>query len=163
MILISHALIGASAARIISSNPLAAFIVGWASHYVADAIPHWQYHLKSLMKEPGSDRTTIGMARDITYVGLDFGIGILLPIYFFSGLGNGNSFLSIVLGAFGGMFPDALQFFHWLVPKGLLDIHQKFHDWVHTENELHQGSVSGVLLQVAIVAACVLISKAITR
>ncbi len=168
MILSSHALIGAAVARVFTSNPILAFIIGFMSHYLVDAIPHWQYRLTSLMNGHGDLKekkvvTTKGLVRDFLYLSLDFCFGMLLPLYFFwaDGRGAGEFPLAIALGAFGGMLPDALQFFHWLMPKGLLDLHQKFHNRVHTKNEFHPGSIPGALLQIVIVAACVLISKAI--
>ena len=166
MILSSHALIGAATARAFTSNPILAFIIGMISHYLVDAIPHWQYRFRSLMKSRGNPEaknifSKKELLRDMFYLALDFGFGIFLPLYFLGTRGGEEFPFAIILGALGGMFPDALQFFHWLMPRGLLDLHQKFHDRVHTTHEFPERSISGVILQIIIVAACVFISKEI--
>ena len=48
MTLATHAIVGAAAARLFSFHPAAAFLAAFASHFLIDAIPHWDYHLKSL-------------------------------------------------------------------------------------------------------------------
>src|SRR2546422_576348 len=120
MILTSHALIGASAARIFTSNPILAFVIGMISHYLADAPPHWQYERLSIMSEKNPGKKGFvdkNLLRDILFLGLDFCFGMLLPIYFFWADGSGTFPLAIVFGAFGGMFPDALQFFKHILPN----------------------------------------------
>lgn len=165
MILASHALIGAAAARVFTSNPILAFIMGMISHYLADAVPHWQYERLSIMNDKNSGKKKVfsgkGFLRDILFIGLDFSFGMLTSIYFFWADGSGGFPVAIALGAFGGMFPDALQLLNSLMPKGLFKLHQAFHDLVHTKHELKQGSISGVLLQIIIVTACVFVSQEI--
>ena len=164
MILVSHALIGASVARIVSSNPVASFFLGLATHYAADAVPHWQYERRALMTKKNSGGAIFffekGILRDVLLIGFDFVFGILLSLYFFSWQ-SGDSILSIALGAFGGMFPDAIQFLYALRPKGLLKIHQRFHDFVHTKNELPENHTLGTIIQISIVVGCVVISRII--
>jgi len=43
MILTTHAIVGAALASFLSSHPAAAFVAGFASHFVLDAIPHVDY------------------------------------------------------------------------------------------------------------------------
>jgi hypothetical protein len=47
MILTTHAIVGAARASFMPSHPAAAFVVGFASHFALDAIPHVDYPIKS--------------------------------------------------------------------------------------------------------------------
>src|SRR5205085_4340947 len=125
-----------------------------------DAVPHSQYHFESFMKECPEKKKGLSPAllRDFLFLGFDISLGMLVPLYLFW-KGDARSLLVIALGAFGGMFPDALQFFHWLLPKGLFKLHQDFHDCIHTKNKLPGHSFYAALSQAAIAALCVLISR----
>jgi hypothetical protein len=41
MILSTHAIVGAAIASFLPSHPTIAFVLGFGSHFVLDAIPHW--------------------------------------------------------------------------------------------------------------------------
>jgi hypothetical protein len=47
MILTTHAVVGAALASFVPSHPATAFVLGFASHFVLDAIPHVDYPIKS--------------------------------------------------------------------------------------------------------------------
>jgi hypothetical protein len=47
MILSTHAVVGVALASFVPSHPFAAFVIGFASHFALDAIPHWDYPIKS--------------------------------------------------------------------------------------------------------------------
>jgi hypothetical protein len=52
MILTTHAVVGAALATFLPSHPVIAFAVGFASHFVLDAIPHVDYPIKSRSVNP---------------------------------------------------------------------------------------------------------------
>ena len=52
MILSTHAVVGAALASFVPSHPLAALVIGFASHFALDAIPHWDYPIKSRSVNP---------------------------------------------------------------------------------------------------------------
>jgi hypothetical protein len=52
MILSTHAVVGAALATFVPSHPVAAFMMGFASHFALDAIPHWDYPIKSRSVNP---------------------------------------------------------------------------------------------------------------
>jgi hypothetical protein len=52
MILSTHAIAGAAIASFLPSHPTAAFVLGFASHFVLDAIPHWDYPIRSAAVHP---------------------------------------------------------------------------------------------------------------
>jgi hypothetical protein len=52
MVLSTHAIVGAAISSFITSQPAAAFVLGFASHFALDAIPHWDYPIKSSSVNP---------------------------------------------------------------------------------------------------------------
>jgi hypothetical protein len=52
MILCSHALVGGAVASTIPSHPAAALLIGFASHFILDAIPHADYPIRSRSVNP---------------------------------------------------------------------------------------------------------------
>ena len=52
MILSTHAVVGAALASFVPSHPLAALVIGFASHFALDGIPHWDYPIKSRSVNP---------------------------------------------------------------------------------------------------------------
>jgi len=121
MILTTHIVTaGALVSALHIADPLLAFSICVGSHYILDAVPHWEYDLASIGKrrEKAESRTlTINkrtMAADLSRIALDGIIGFAL-LLFSSPLGLMNVlsplFLSIVIGS---TLPDILQ------PLGLL-------------------------------------------
>ena len=52
MTLTTHSLIAAAVTKpLAAANPLLIFAAAFASHLIADAIPHWDYPLASLVKK----------------------------------------------------------------------------------------------------------------
>ena len=69
MILTPHILAGAAIGAN-SSNFLTAFIFGLASHFVLDALPHWDY----------IDKIDISRPSHLIKIGLDFILGIIIVL-----------------------------------------------------------------------------------
>ena len=83
MILSTHAVVGGALAGLFPSHPVAAFAVGFASHFVIDAIPHWDYPLRSISVARGARnqvRLTPALARDVALIGFDAIVGLTLAI-----------------------------------------------------------------------------------
>ena len=53
MILTTHAIVGGALASLFPTHPITAIAAGFASHFVIDAIPHWDYPLQSISVAPG--------------------------------------------------------------------------------------------------------------
>ena len=166
MILLTHAVVGAAVARLFPESPWVGFFAAVASHFVLDAIPHWQYRIGSMIKNRNSvnNRIIFGkrLAVDMSAVSLDFICGALLSLYFF---GNGYSLppaqIPLLIGAFGGALPDGLQFLYFLIRREPLLSLQKFHAWVETKRHLGPSSVPGIIAQALLVFAVVLLSRLI--
>ena len=153
MILSTHAMVGGALATQLPSLPVAAFAVGFASHFAIDAIPHWDYPLRSISVAPGARnqvRLTPTLARDIALIGLDAIVGLVLAIGIFA---TPSTIVAILAGAVGAMLPDPLQFVHTIYPHEPLASLQRFHRWAHTKRQLRWPV--GISSQVAFVAAVV--------
>jgi hypothetical protein len=55
----THAIVGGAIASLISSHPLLAAVAGFTSHFVIDAIPHWDYRLRSIAVGKGADNRSL--------------------------------------------------------------------------------------------------------
>ncbi len=167
MILATHVIAGAAIGRL-TENPLLAFALGLASHLVLDAIPHWQYELKSKIYSDNVTEEDMALGGkfigDIARLGLDFFSGIFISILAFAGWnGFTNPPAALVAGIAGGVLPDALQFAFWKFKHEPLTSIQKFHSWIHANWDFDYKSKPGMVLQVVIVAAIISVSLAAAR
>jgi hypothetical protein len=154
MILCSHAVVGAALASFLPSHPAAAFVIGFASHFVLDAIPHRDYRIKSRSVNPklGSPITFDGaLLRDVVTIGSDGLFGIIVAMFLF---GSPASLWAILLGAIGAMLPDPLRFVYRRLPHEPLRTLQRFHRWAHTDSQI-KGVVLGFGTQAVFVAIVV--------
>jgi len=168
MILFSHAIVGGALGRFFPQNPIAAFVIGFASHFVLDAIPHWQYSLGSMVnqEDPFSldQDMTLGktFVRDLVKIVIDCFAGFvaLLFLFYFHRpfmFTLDASWISVFAGAVGGVLPDALQFVYYKTKSPILLPLQKFHMWVHTKKVLDDQPWIGIPFQTAIVLFAVLL------
>jgi hypothetical protein len=159
MILATHAIAGAAAAEIFPGNSSLAFVAAFLSHFILDAIPHWNYRLKSKVEDSSDplDGKMIWGRKfiiDILKISLDFAAGIAFSILFFSKGADQNVAITI-LGALGGMLPDALQFAYWQLKVEPFKSLQKFHHWIHPKKERQLSLAVGAPLQILIAAVII--------
>ena len=137
MILSTHAIVGGAIASFIPTHPALALIAGFASHFMIDAIPHWDYPLLSIAIGKQADnrrlRLSRGVIADLLLIGGDAVIGFALSIWLFA---TPDTVWTICLGAIGGMLPDPLQFVHSIFPREPLRTLQRFHGRMHTKRQL---------------------------
>ena len=160
MILSTHALVGAALANMFPAHPAAAFAVGFASHFALDAIPHADYPIRSASLDPkiGAPlRFDRALLQDAITIGADGLLGILLAFVLFASPQNQ---WAILLGAFGAMLPDALQFLHLRFPYEPLRTLQRFHRWAHTDVDIKERVVLAVASQVLLVVTIGAVSMA---
>lgn len=155
MILMTHALIGAAAAKALNvQNPIAAIVLGYASHLLSDAIPHWDYPILSFsgiqkLEDRRFDPMSVSFRKDVLRVAFDFSLGISLALLFMRPSSPAQA-TPLLLAAFGGMLPDLLQgayftgYAPWLAPL------QRLHDWCHTKIRLGPYPKIGIPFQIAI-------------
>lgn len=140
MILSVHAFVGAAAGRIFP-NPVVAFIIAFLSHFILDALPHWEYGLASFSENKENpllnkiilSRKTIN---DLLHTSFDFLVGAIIAILIFK---NGGIFtkdsIPLIAGIFGGIFPDILQLAYFKIRRQPFTTLQKFHLRIHTKRE----------------------------
>lgn len=159
MTLATHALIGAAAASFTPQNPALGFALGFASHFAADAIPHWDYPIYSDSVRPKTGapmKFDAALVRDSFDIGLDAAVGLALSLYFFA---TPAVLPAILAGAIGGILPDPLQFVYAHFKHQPFISLQRFHSWIHTNRRLREegrhalGIISQVLLATAVVLA----------
>jgi hypothetical protein len=161
MTLTTHMAVGTAVASLFPHNPALGFGVAFLSHFVLDAIPHWDYPID--VKSDGKNSMNndivlgIGFLKSFIKICFDGFLGLILSALFLTFLlksgGYGYQFLSILFsGAVGGALPDFLQLVYMKWRHEPLISLQKFHIWIHGKN---WGNViktlPGIFLQTAIV------------
>jgi hypothetical protein len=160
MILSTHAVVGAALATFLPSHPAAAFAVGFASHFVLDAIPHIDYPIKSRSVNPRIGAPMAfdkALLQDVVTIGSDGLFGMLVSLLLFSTSAN---FWAVLMGAVGAMAPDPLQFAFTRWPHEPLRTLQRFHRWAHSKRKVN-SIVLGIGTQVGFVALVVGLTAAI--
>jgi hypothetical protein len=163
MTLATHAVTGAVIASAMPHHAVLGFILGFASHFLLDAIPHWDYPLSSYKADPGNrlnDDMPINRAFwiDLSRIGTDLLCGGLLTLVFFTFTGP-HLFWIPALGAAGAVLPDALQFVYWKWRHQPLIALQRFHLWIHAKKNFNGRPLIGVPLQAIFILLMLLISR----
>lgn len=136
MTLATHAVIGASLTTLFPATPVLGFGLAVASHFLTDAIPHWDYHLQSKRGNAADELSTdLELGRDFLFdlckIGFDFCLGAGLAIIIWSVYHSFPLWLPL-LGVIGGVIPDFLQFVYFKYRREPLVSLQRFHLWIHT-------------------------------
>jgi hypothetical protein len=157
MTLTTHAITGAALATLTLNYPLAGFALGFISHFILDAIPHWDYPLRSMKKDTENqmnNNMTLNkdFLVDLMRIGSDALLGIVAAWVLF-GIFHHVSLLVVMCGAIGAMTPDALQFVYMKWPHEPLVSLQKFHLYMHAKKDLNDKPFMGIVSQLA----CILI------
>ena len=143
MFIITHAALGALIAQQVPEYPIAAFILGMASHFISDIIPHGDTHL---YKDYISGRR---VKSSIAYVTIDGVLTVLFVLFLFN-LGLGDAKLAISLGIVGGVLPDLLVgVYEVFRVRGLSWFHRLhffFHNMVSEKHDM--TFASGFAMQV---------------
>ena len=165
MILTSHAIIGVAVASAFPSHPALAFFAAVASHYIMDAIPHWEYDLLSSKKDrknPLNNDITIGkdFLRDLKKISADIFISVLASFIIFYFIGLGESILILIAGIAGGIAPDILQFAYFRFRSEPFKSLYIFHYWIHSRTEkLEEHYVIGIFLQILTISLILWLAK----
>ena len=157
MVLSTHIIVGSAVASLFPNQPIIGFGLAFASHFAMDAIPHWDYELKSKVTlgdnpwDPLTGDMLISpkFIRDIFCVGLDIAIGLILAIFILGGAGK-FSVSVLIAGALGGAMPDFLQFAYMKIRRDPLTSLQQFHHFVHAKKRI-LNPIVGIISQLAII------------
>lgn len=155
MILAIHIVIAAAATKpLIGTHPVATLLASIASHYIADAVPHWHYPTRTLPKERedkmtwtwrGDRKTRVG---DFLRFAADGTAGIILALVA-TQPASAAELWWIGAAAAGSMLPDALQGLYFAGARFLAP-HQIFHDRLHAGIKLDAYPLIGIPFQAAI-------------
>ena len=164
MTLTTHAITGATLATLVPNYPVLGFIIGFGSHYLLDAIPHWSYSIKSLEKDRENSLNTKMVLskssyKDLLLVCFDGVLGLVLSFVILSGIFHKNNSLPIFMGMIGGMLPDFLQFCYWKWKPKFLIPFQKLHNWAHTSIRIDDKPIIGISSQILIIFLVVLLFR----
>jgi len=163
MTLTTHAIAGAAIAASMPHHPIIGFTLAFASHFILDAIPHWDYALSSSTSDP-KDRMNDDMAIngrflfDLLKIGLDVMCGMLLTLVVFDLYGPHLLWVPLV-GACGAILPDALQFVYWKWRREPLVSLQRFHLWIHAKLNFNEKPLVGIPFQAAVIALIIVASR----
>ena len=143
MTLTTHAVVGAAISSAFRLNPGAALLAGFMSHFLLDHLPHWDYIDSAKINE--EDSLTI---RDFIKIGFDVLLGFGLALLFFTSNGQ-DGWESILMGAFGGMLPDALLFAYMKIRREPFKLFRRFHHLMHSSLKIKDARW-GLFFQAAI-------------
>ncbi len=160
MTLATHMVAGAAVAKVFSSHPVEAFAIGWISHYILDSVVHWDYPLSIT---GGEEHVPINVrqaskkliAYDITKVSIDVCLGVILVTILARNF-DPNNLVVLIAGAIGATIPDFLQFLFGIFKLKILEILQKFHDFMHAKHTLKHKPFFGISTQIGIILVATL-------
>jgi hypothetical protein len=161
MTLTTHAVVGAAIAASMPNHPVIGFTLAFASHFVLDAIPHWDYPLSS-QKTDKVNRLNDDMIInknffiDLLKIGIDMSCGFLLVLFFFT-LHGSHLFWIPMIGATGAVLPDALQFAYFKWRHQPLIALQRFHLWIHAKRNFDDKPMIGIPFQIAVMVLVVFV------
>ncbi len=152
MILATHAIVGVALTRPFTSYAAAA-AMGFVSHYVFDAIPHWHYYVPRIKRV-----VTATNYKPVSFLKPEFIPELLLIIsdlmggFFVAGLFFRSSNIThILVAAFFAILPDLLVGLCRSMPHPVLIAHDKFHRFMHARHLLDDYPILGIGSQVLIV------------
>lgn len=151
MVLTPHAVVGAALASAFGLGPGGAFVAGFASHFLLDSIPHWDYKLDSAdIDEENPFNDDIPMNQEALWdwvkIGSDLILGLGFVFLFFAMNGQSVGVISLLAGALGGILPDGLQFLFMKLRREPLKTFFRFHIFVHSTYRV-RDSFWGLLWQ----------------
>ena len=136
------------AVAVATGNPIAGALAAFVSHFVLDAIPHWDYEVDAVDKgdifsehELNQNKMKTAMLK----VGFDGLLGMSVPLILAYVLGE--SLFLVFLGAGFAILPDFLQFVYLKTKTTLLHGFMEFHHGIHSHIRLDGKPLVGLFTQ----------------
>jgi len=158
MTLATHIVIAAAATKpFAAAHPVLGFLAALATHYLADAIPHWDYPIGSAPRDPATGEVKKIFERqafleDLRNAAIDFAAGSAVFILVRPPADAADA-LAIAGVIAGAVLPDALQGLYLAKKWKWLAAIQRFHDWSHTKIRLGPFPLIGIPFQLLIAGA----------
>lgn len=144
MQLVGHAAIGIALARIAgASNPVAAFGIGWFSHYLADFFPHGDEQVGEWAEKSNAIR------KYLLLVTVD-GLVALAVFAWYTALQEFS--LAAAAAAIGSFVPDVLWGIEKLFGRRLFGPFEKLHKWNHNHLDIRVPLKYGLPIQLVLTA-----------
>ncbi len=140
MFLVGHAAIGMTLAAG-TDNPVLAFVIGWASHYVADFIPHGDEEAGEWVKR-GHE-----IKRLLVLVGID---GVLLAAAYGWFVMHRGFSPAPLAAAIGATVPDVMWGIEKVFKRKLFGAHERLHGLNHNFFDVRMPLGVGLALQAAV-------------
>jgi len=122
MVATTHLVVGSAIGSHVDA-PWLAFVLGFASHHLLDAVPHLDYG--DICNKKGVPFTTW------LYIGIDFTISLVLLIFFMT---TPNHHPELMWGALGSLLPDIIDnnplWLHYTRRWPVLKQHWQVHEFV---------------------------------
>lgn len=162
-----HILAGAALASLLPTNSASmkvlGFALGFASHYVLDAVPHWERlygphyndELPSDHRQWPQHITRQGVADALV------GCAVFFAVLAFVVPGPGKTI--VFLGGLGAVLPDLMDSVPWWSGHTkrwpIWRYFTRFHDWAHLDYDLQRRlpSCLGLVSQIAVIIAALLV------
>jgi len=142
MFLFAHAAIGAAVAPL-AGSPLPAFLAGWVTHYLADAVPHGDESLGRW----ASARNEVGRFALLAGIDLLLLAGILAAVFAARGFD-----WTVLAGAVGATVPDFLWGLEKIFKRRLFGRFQSWHRLAHGLIRRKLPTAVGLALQFSVAA-----------
>ncbi len=123
-------------------NDLVIFVIAIFSHYLSDAITHYDYNLLSIngSKENAADRSLKAdpqkIAVDLLNIAIDISVGIAVLVIIVRPAATLANLITYGLIILGGILPDALQPLYIIWKKFPMTLIQELHDFWHSKNKI---------------------------
>ena len=153
MIFTPHMLAGAVIGAKIS-QPWLILILGLATHYLLDAIPHWEYKVLNLKRREDRPFSARAYLKHLFKVILDLSIGLGLVIILAWKLARPDL---IALGMIVAILPDGITFLYWTFKTKYLKPLYLFHKKIHPKGALSFWKGFPLQLLISLAAIAVLI------
>lgn len=163
MTLTTHSVVGALFGAVAAHNVPLALAGGFASHFLLDAIPHWDYRLGSAWHDEANpmnndiDVSAPAFVLDLAKIGFDAILGLGIIYALFRGDDPRILFAALLAGVCA-MAPDPLQFVYTKFRREPLVSLQRFHLFMHAKTRLKHRPVLGITSQIAIIVIVVVLS-----
>ena len=154
MTLTTHSIIAAAVTKPLARmHPAFILIAAVTSHYLSDAIPHWDYKIVSLENPEDKEKRHLTkdhnlISQDIRNFAIDGFVGAAIVLLVIRPVTQ-QQWTWAVLAIIGGCLPDFLQGLYVFKIKSL-GLHQIFHDLFHTKIQLGPYPMLGIPMQAAI-------------
>lgn len=155
MTLTTHIVIAAAVTKpLMAINPVFGFLAAIASHYLSDAIPHWDYNLTSLIGEKNHEKphwqfNRFSLLHDLRNVAIDglLGAGIVFLFFWPDSAAELMPLIFIITGA---ILPDFLEGLYATRHVPFLELPHRLHEKIHTKIKLGPYPFIGIPFQIII-------------